>query len=175
MSNKINPALVYAAMHFPADFGGGVRYTAPMHDHFLGELPTPFTLPHLYALALDTSIQAGFPSPAEDHAGKRIDVLENLIRHPQATYQMRVKCDSMQDERIFDGDVILIDRAITPRHGHIVVAEIDGEFLVKKLVIRQGRMKLKAGNPTFADIIPKDGQTITIWGVVLTAFKQFQI
>lgn len=146
-----------------------------MQDHFHCEPPTPFTLPHLYALALDTSIQAGFPSPAEDHAGKRIDVLENLIRHPQATYQMRVKGDSMQDERIFDGDVILIDRAITPRHGHIVVAEIDGEFLVKKLVIRQGRMKLKAGNPTFADIIPKDGQTITIWGVVLTAFKQFQI
>ena len=150
-------------------------YTAPMHAPFDHEHPTPFTLPHLYALALDTSIQAGFPSPAEDHAGKRIDVLENLIRHPQATYQMRVKGDSMQDERIFDGDVILIDRAITPRHGHIVVAEIDGEFLVKKLSLRQGRMKLKAGNPTYADIVPKDGQTITIWGVVLTAFKQFQI
>ena len=84
-------------------------------------LPEPFVLPHLYALAVDTSVQAGCPSPAEDHAGKRIDVLENLIRHPQATYQMRVKGDSMRDEGIFDGDVILIDRAITPRHGHIVV------------------------------------------------------
>lgn len=137
--------------------------------------PEPFTLPHLYALAVDTSVQAGFPSPAEDHAGKRIDVLENLIRHPQATYQMRVKGDSMRDEGIFDGDVILIDRAITPRHGHIVVAEIDGEFLVKRLFLRNGRMKLKAGNPTYADIVPKDEQTITIWGVVLTAFKQFPI
>ena len=88
---------------------------------------------------------------------------------------MRVKGDSMRDEGIFDGDVILIDRAITPRHGHIVVAEIDGEFLVKKLSLRQGRMKLKAGNPTYSDIVPKDGQTLTIWGVVLTAFKQFQI
>ena len=123
--------------------------------------PTPFTLPHLYALSIDTSIQAGFPSPAEDHSAKRIDVLEKLIRHPQATYQMRVKGDSMRDEGIFDGDIILIDRAITPRNGHIVVAEIDGEFLVKKFVLRQGRMKLKAGNPTFADIIPKDGQTLT--------------
>jgi DNA polymerase V len=137
--------------------------------------PTPFTLPALYAFDIESSVQAGFPSPAEDHAGKRIDVLENLIRHPQATYQMRVKGDSMHDEGIFDGDVILIDRAITPRHGHIVVAEIDGEFLVKKLSLRQGRMKLKAGNPTYADIIPKDGQTITIWGVVLTAFKQFPV
>ena len=137
--------------------------------------PEPFTLPHLYALAVDTSVQAGFPSPAEDHAGKRIDVLENLIRHPQATYQMRVKGDSMRDEGIFDGDVILIDRAIAPRHGHIVVAEIDGEFLVKRLFLRNGRMKLKAGNPTYADIVPKDEQTITIWGVVLTAFKQFPL
>ena len=82
-------------MHFATDFGAGVRYTVPMQDHFHGEPPTPFTLPHLYALALDTSIQAGFPSPADDHAGQRIDVLENLIRHPQATYQMRVKGDSM--------------------------------------------------------------------------------
>ena len=93
--------------------------------------PAPFTLPHLYALAVDTSVQAGFPSPAEDHAAKRIDVLEKLIRHPQATYQMRVKGDSMRDEGIFDGDIVLIDRAIAPRNGHIVVAEIDGEFLVK--------------------------------------------
>jgi DNA polymerase V len=146
-----------------------------MHDLSEPSRPAPLTLPHLYTVAIDTSIHAGFPSPAEDHAGKRIDVLENLVRHPQATYQMRVKGDSMRDEGIFDGDIVLIDRAINPRNGHIVVAEIDGEFLVKKLVLRQGRMKLKAGNPTFADIIPKDGQTITIWGVVLTAFKKFQI
>ena len=137
--------------------------------------PEPFVLPYLYALDVDACIQAGFPSPAEDHSAKRIDVLEKLIRHPQATYQMRVKGDSMRDEGIFDGDVVLIDRAITPRSGHIVVAEIDGEFPVKKLVVRQGRMKLKSGNATYPDIVPKDGQTLTIWGVVLTAFKQFQV
>jgi len=137
--------------------------------------PIPFNLPNIFAYALDTSVQAGFPSPAEDHSAKRIDVLDKLIRHPQATYQMRVAGDSMRDLGIFDGDIILIDRAITPRNGHIVVAEIDGEFLVKKLVMRQGKMKLKAGNPTYADIIPREGQTLTIWGVVLTAFKQFQV
>ena len=84
--------------------------------------PEPFTLPHLHALAIDTSVQAGFPSPADDHSAKRIDVLEKLIRHPQATYQMRVKGDSMRDEGIFDGDIVLIDRAIAPRNGHIVKA-----------------------------------------------------
>ncbi|MGB9150647.1 MAG: translesion error-prone DNA polymerase V autoproteolytic subunit [Burkholderiales bacterium] len=137
--------------------------------------PEPFTLPHIYAYELKASVQAGFPSPAEDHIGKRIDVLKKLIRHPQATIQMTVSGESMRDEGIFDGDIVLIDRAITPRNGHIVVAVVDGEFVIKKLVIRAGQMKLKAGNPTFADIIPKDGQTITIFGVVLTAFKIFPV
>lgn len=137
--------------------------------------PEPFTLTHLHAYEFKTSVQAGFPSPAEDHIGKRIDVLKKLVRHPAATVQMRVVGESMRDLGIFDGDYILIDRAITPSNGHIVVAVIDGEFLIKKLVIRAGQMKLKAGNPTFADIIPKDGQTITIFGVVLTAFKQFPV
>jgi DNA polymerase V len=137
--------------------------------------PELLTLSHLYVHAFPSSVQAGFPSPAEDHAGERIDVLEKLIRHPNATIQMRVSGESMRDEGIFDGDIVLIDRAIAPRHGQIVVAVVDGEFVIKKLVIRAGHMKLKAGNPTFADIIPKDGQTITIFGVVLTAFKVFPV
>lgn len=124
---------------------------------------------------LEVSVPAGFPSPAEDHAARRIDVMEHLIRHPQATFQMRVRGTSMIEEGIGDGDVVLVDRAITPQSGHIVVAVVDGEFTVKKLYKRAGRVKLKAANPTFADIIPKDGQTITVWGVVTACIKQFTI
>ena len=102
-------------------------------------------------------VPAGFPFPAEDLGAKRIDVLEHLVRHPQATYQMVVKGDSMKDEGIFDGDIILVDR----------------ESDCKKLWHRAGRMKLKAANPTYADIVPKEGQVVEIWGVVLTAFKKF--
>ena len=120
---------------------------------------------------LDVSIHAGFPSPAEDHAGKRIDVLEHLVKHPQATYQMRVRGDSMREAGIFDGDVVLVDKAITPRTGQIVVAVVDGEFTIKHLWQRAGRMKLKAANPTFADISPKEGQTIEVWGVVVASIK----
>ena len=134
-------------------------------------------LPHAHIWAFDVrgQVQAGFPSPAEDLGAKRIDVLEHLVRHPQATYQMVVKGDSMRDEGIFDGDIILVDRAITPKSGHIVVAVVDGEFVCKKLCHRAGRMKLKAANPTYADIIPKEGQIVEIWGVVLTAFKKFSV
>jgi DNA polymerase V len=120
------------------------------------------------------SVHAGFPSPAEDHCARRIDLIERLITHPQATYVMRVRGLSMAEAGIFDGDVIVIDRAIKPRSGHIVVAVVDGEFLVKYLFIRAGRLRLKAANPTFADIIPKEGQVVEVWGVVKAALKEFR-
>lgn len=121
------------------------------------------------------TIQAGFPSPAEDLGAKRIDILEKLVKHPQATYQMTVRGESMRDAGIFDGDVILIDRAISPRSGHYVVAVVDNEFVCKLYWQRNGQVKLKAANPTFPDIVAKEGQTIEVWGVILTAFKRFPV
>ena len=133
-------------------------------------------MPQVFAYALVGTVQAGFPSPAEDLCAKRIDVFERLVQHPEATYQMRVRGHSMRGEGIFDGDILLIDRAITPRSGHIVVAVVDNEFLVKKLLMSMsGQLILKAAHPSFPDLIPREGQMIEIWGVVLTAFKQFPI
>jgi DNA polymerase V len=125
--------------------------------------------------ALPCSVAAGFPSPAEDHMVKRIDLMEQLIRHPQATFLLRIRGESMREAGIFDNDVVLVDRAISPRSGHVVVAIVDGEFVCKTLWQRAGRIKLKAANPTFADINPKDGQTVEVWGVVVAAIKQFPI
>ena len=106
---------------------------------------------------------------------KRVDLMEQLIKHPQATYLLRVRGESMKDAGIFDMDVVMVDRAIRPRSGHVVVAVVDGEFVCKTLWQRSGRMKLKAANVTFPDITPKDGQTVEIWGVVVAAIKQFQV
>lgn len=99
----------------------------PMHPvlHSSCSTPVPYA-PGLTALEIDTSVRAGFPSPAEDFQAERIDVLKHIILHPQATYTLRVRGDSMRDEGIFDDDVILVDRAIKPRRGHIVVAVVDG-------------------------------------------------
>lgn len=116
---------------------------------------------------------AGFPSPAEDFAVKRIDLTEVLITHPQATFLLRVSGESMRDAGIFDGDMLVVNRAIKPRHGHIVVAVVDGEFTVKYLHQRAGRTKLRAANVTFPDICPKDGQTLEVWGVVTCSIKRF--
>lgn len=141
--------------------------------HSTVSLPVPLSLLHLWVLDVRARVRAGFPSPAEDFGAKRIDVLEHLVRHPQATYQMVARGDSMREDGIFDGDVILVDRAIAPKHGHIVVAVVDGEFVCKRLCCRGGRVRLKAANPTYGDIVPRDGQIVEIWGVVLTAFKRF--
>jgi DNA polymerase V len=116
---------------------------------------------------------AGFPSPAEDFSVKRIDLTEVLITHPQATFLLRVSGESMKDAGIWDGDTMIVDRAIKPRHGHIVVAVVDGEFTVKYLYQRSGRVKLRPANVTFPEITPKDGQTLEIWGVVTATIKRF--
>lgn len=118
-------------------------------------------------------VVAGFPSPAEDEGASRIDLNKELVIHPQATYVQRVAGDSMQDAGIFNNDILVIDKAIKPRHRMVVVAVVDGEFTVKQLYQRAGRIKLQAANPTFPDIVPKDGQTLEIWGVVTSCIKQF--
>jgi DNA polymerase V len=80
----------------------------------------------------------------------------------------------MVEAGIFDNDLMVVNRAIRPRHQHIVVAVVDGEFTIKMLYQRQGRTKLKAANPTYGDITPKEGQTLEIWGVVTAAIRQFK-
>lgn len=137
-------------------------------------LPQPLGPLGMSAFSLQSSVRAGFPSPAEDFQAKRIDVLGRLVKHPQATYSMSVRGESMREAGIFDGDVLLVDRAIKPGHGQIVVAVVDGEFTCKQLWLRGGHLKLKAANPTFADITPSEGQTVEIWGVVIASIRQFK-
>ena len=129
--------------------------------------------PLLLADLRPAQVRAGFPSPAEDFQVQRIDLMKELVRHPQASYLLRIRGDSMRDVGIFDGDVVLVDKAITPRSGQVVVAVVDGEFTCKTLQLRAGRIQLKAANPAYPDILPTDGQSVESWGVVVAAIKQF--
>ena len=124
-------------------------------------------------MLLTNRVCAGFPSPAEDLGAQRIDLTKMLITHAQATYFIRASGHSMVEAGIFDNDILVVNKALKPRHNHIVVAVVDGDFTVKQLYQRAGRVKLKAANPTHPDIVPKDGQTIEIWGVVTATIKQF--
>lgn len=123
------------------------------------------------AFEIAQTVRAGFPSPAEDIGAKRVDLAARLIKHPQATFLIRARGDSMREAGIFDGDVLVVDKALTPRNGHVVIAVVEGDFVCKTLSLRAGRMKLKAANPGFPDIVPKDSQTVEIWGVVTYSIK----
>lgn len=144
-----------------------------MYSKLALPLPAPLNPEPLVLPLAGDRIQAGFPSPAEDFAVKRIDLTEILVTHPQATFLLRVSGESMKDAGIFDGDMLVVDKAIKPRHGHIVVAVVDGEFTVKYLYQRAGRVKLKPANVTFPEISPKEGQTLEVWGVVTCSIKRF--
>src|SRR5690606_11074614 len=120
--------------------------------------PVPVSISPLILPLAEATVRAGFPSPAADFSVRRLDLNDILITHPQATFLLRVRGDSMRDIGIDDGDTLVVDRALTPQHGSIVVAVLDGEFTVKQLYKRAGRFKLKAGNPTYPDIIPTADQ-----------------
>ena len=138
-------------------------------------LPVPYDAAvQSFALPIcGVSVRAGFPSPADDFAVERLDIMQLLVKHPQATFFWRVRGDSMREAGVDDGSIIVVDRAIRPKHGSIVVAMVDGECTVKYLYQRAGRIKLRAANPTYPDIVPKDSQTIEVWGVVRGCVKLF--
>lgn len=117
------------------------------------------------------SVAAGFPSPADDYATKAIDLNAALIKNPQATFLMRISGSSMRDAGVDDGDVVMVDRALRPIHGSVIIAVVDGEFTCKRLHKRAGVIKLQAANPTYPDIVPTDGQTVELWGVVTKVIK----
>ena len=81
----------------------------------------------------------------------------------------------MVEAGIFDNDILVVDRALSPRHGQIVVAVLEGEFTVKTLIRRGTTVRLQAANPAFPDIVPAPGQSLEIWGVVTAAIRQFAV
>ena len=113
-----------------------------------------------------TSIPAGFPSPAEDYLDKQLDLNEWLIKHPAATFFVRVEGDSMRDAGIASGDILIVDRSLEPSDGKIVVAVIDGEFTVKRIAIGAGGVQLLPANDSYTPIRVHPESDFRIWGVV---------
>ena len=133
--------------------------------------PSPTRMPLPMGL---TPVSAGFPSPAEDYEDRRLDINEYLVRNPVSTFFFPVQGDSMQGAEIFNGDILVVDRSVTPRHGHVVVAFLNGERLVKRLHKRAGRVALIAENPAYPVIELHDGAELVIWGVVIGKFRRLE-
>ena len=128
--------------------------------------PEPLFIKPMWLDVCGWPVVAGFPSPAADHTQKRIDLNEKLIRNKEATYLFRVKGESMTGAGIYEGDALLVDRSIDPKHDNIVLAVLNNEFTVKRLYKRGGMVKLVAENPLYPAIVIKEADDLTVWGVV---------
>lgn len=127
---------------------------------------------------VNAGVKAGFPSPAGDFIFDTIDLNRELIKDPDTTFLARVSGSSMQDMRIYDGDLILIDRSIAPSNGKIAVCYIDGEFTLKRLEIikEAGEIKkilLCPENTDFAPIEVSPENDFLIWGILTYAITKY--
>ena len=118
-------------------------------------------------------VSAGFPSPADDYTEESIDLNEHLITNPFSTFFLRVKGDSMINSGIYDKDLIIVDKSLTPKPGNIVIAMIEGEFTVKRFSIKNNKLYLKAENHNYPDFKFKNHIDVQIWGVVIYSIHSY--
>ncbi|MDQ0771144.1 DNA polymerase V [Pseudarthrobacter defluvii] len=111
------------------------------------------------------AVAAGFPSPAQDYFDGRIDLNAHLIKDITSTFVVRVTGDSMEGAGISDGDELIVNRALEPRDGCVVIAVLDGELTVKRLRLTSTGVVLQAENPKYPDIRVPALSELTIWGV----------
>jgi DNA polymerase V len=133
-----------------------------IHPAKVGEpLPRPLML---------SPTPAGFPSPAEDHVDRDLDLNEHLIRRPAATFFVRVVGRSMIGAGISDGALLIVDRSEETRDGRVVVAVVEGQHTVKRFRKKADRCWLEAANPDYPDIQILDDES-RVWGVVTFAIN----
>ena len=117
-------------------------------------------------LPLYAGVSAGFPSPADDYLEEHLDVGAYLVQNPTATFFVRVAGDSMIGAGIHPNDILVVDRSLPASHNSIIVAVVNGEFTVKRLVKRDGHLALRPENKRYAPIVIGAEDEFIVWGVV---------
>lgn len=144
-------------------------YNDKMVPESLGEQAVPFVeLPKM----AQEGIHAGFPSPATDYMTQAIDLNRELVRHPAATFYGRVVGDSMVDAGVDEGDILVIDKALEAQDGDMAVCFVDGEFTLKHLKMKDGRIMLVPANDKYPSIEVDEGTDFKMWGVVTYVIKK---
>lgn len=110
-------------------------------------------------------VRAGFPSPADDYVERELDLVAHLIPHPSATYYLRARGDSMTGVGIHDGDLLIVDRSVDYKVGHVLIVAIDGELTCKQLGKIGSQRYLLAANEAYPPL-PLQGHDCNVWGVV---------
>ncbi len=117
------------------------------------------------------SVSAGRPVPVEDTIERTQRVFHDLVPHPTSTYLLRVRGDSMENAMIFDGDLIIVDYHVQPRHNHIVIASLNGEMTVKRLYHLNGRTMLMPENTKYKPITISEHDELIVHGVVTGCYR----
>ena len=125
-------------------------------------------------------VEAGFPSPADDFIERSLDLNEQLVLNPIATFFVSARGHSMDGAGIHDGDLLVVDRSVSPTHGSVVVAVIDGGLTVKRLVRHSGRGMLRPepnrnDQGTYKPIHVGDDTDVRIWGVVTWSIHKLSL
>ena len=112
------------------------------------------------------SVSAGFPSPATDYLENKLDLNEYLVKHPAATFIVKASGVSMAEAGILSGDLLIVDRSVTPKNDNIVIASVFGDLTVKKLRKKRSALFLVSANNEYPSIEVKEEMECFIWGVV---------
>lgn len=119
------------------------------------------------------TVSAGFPSPADDHLEKRLDINDYLVRSPSSTFIIKVSGDSMKEAGIFDGDMLVVDKSKKHTNGSIVIACVNGEFTVKRYIEKGGRVLLQPENEQYKAVVISQEMDFDVWGVVCGVCRKF--
>ena len=131
------------------------------------EINTPTDLP-----LAESSVRAGFPSPVDDHLEERLDLTRLVVTHPDATFYARVEGDSMKDECVEDGDLLVVDKSLDPQDGNLVVSYIDGEFTLKRIRLTDDKILLVPANKKYPTIEIDPQSDFRVWGIVRYVVKK---
>lgn len=118
-------------------------------------------------------VACGFPSPAEGYTDVSIDFNRYILEHPAASYCFYVKGDSMEGAHIAEGDLVVVDRSLTPASGCLVVCSLDGGFTLKRYEIRGGRPWLVPANLNYEPVPITEGSDCRCWGVAVSLIRKF--
>ncbi len=125
----------------------------------------------LYGLRVLGTVQAGFPTPAEEEEIATLSLDQFLIKHPEASYMLTVSGDSMVDAGIMPGDMVIVERGKQPRIGDIVIAEVDHDWTMKYFLKRGDEVILRPANKKYADIRPRT--ELNVAGVVTSVVRKY--
>lgn len=133
---------------------------------------TPDTRTELEVAKASSGVSAGFPSPADDFLEPPLDLNRTLIRHPAATFFARVDGDSMKDDCINDGDLLVVDKSLQPHDGCVAVCFLDGEFTLKRVRMQDGKIVLMPANKRYKPIEISGEDNFSIWGIVTYTIRK---